>query len=165
MRNRGPSLQFVMPRLDRGIHIAIFLIALVLPASASGISEAHYNETMRALGRLETRMREIISAFEHMTASEAASLKPEFDEKLIWLRRVKAEAAQTGVATSHTKLRSALYPRCIVLRAGRLDPFLQDLTVNLALRMQDGQNTDYIPLNDALPLFLDASDGVCRIEN
>jgi hypothetical protein len=48
-------------------------------------------------------------------------------------------------------LKSARYPRCIVLRAGTLDPFLQDLTVNLALRMKGGLNTEYIYINKNMP--------------
>jgi len=166
MHWRFPYPSSVMAGLVPAIPVFLFLIALALPAFASPISQTQYETTMQALDALQTRMIEVIAAFEKgMMREEAVTLKPEFDEKLIWLRRIKMEASQAGVATSHTKLKSALYPRCIVLRAGRLDPHLQDLTVNLALQVKNNPDTDYIPMDQALSVFLPSSDAGCRTIN
>lgn len=141
-----------------------FLLALLMagPALAAPISDKTYAETMRALDELETRMIEVIAKFEAgMTPQEATALKPEFDERLVWLREVKREAAQAGVATSHTKLKAALYPRCIVLRSGMLDPYLQDLTVNLARNARNNPYADYIAPPRKLHDHLHSDETLC----
>lgn len=117
-------------------------------ARAAPLPAADYAAAMARLDAIETRMSDTRAGLAAGLAShDAQMLAPQLADDLLWLRATKIAAARADVTATPTQNLTAerLRARCLVMRSGLLDPALQDLATNTALKARGARDEALIP--------------------
>lgn len=134
---------------------------------AAPVPTDEYEASMTQLDEIEHLLRDTHEAFTHgMSASSAQTLKPVVADHLDWLRETKRKAARRDITATPVNQLNAerRRARCLVMRAGLMDPPLQDLSINLALRARGASNMALIPPS-AAKLPKTSGHMACRTSN